>query len=358
MMNSRSNLSIITAFLLWWLKRAHAGITIIKGPSEEAQGITREASVYVYYGPKSFTVSGPAIFLSGLQVCHPTADVSGIIVISSMAEDAECTFGDSYIKLNKAGAKAFVHLVRWNPPGFLSYAKHTTDTNGAMAMVSSSEFAEDEELWRYPYLELSIAAPFNSEFKDYYNSAAWVVVLRVLGPFLCLITAALAFEEALYLHVKGKKVKSWVSFFICVVEAPTMLAISAILALGQFGPNTLPHIYHLFFLDLLSGFSVLTTLLLVVFLSEEKRHFITNLPRRPIWVTYRWTLAAPAALMFTLSASPIILFLQIKHREIIVALIYIIFYFPLQSIVSVYFVYHVSWACIIDRCYCSLIFVF
>ena len=91
------------------VNQSHAGVTIIKGPSEESQGSYREASLFEYYGPQSFSVSGPAIFLSGFQVCHPPAKVFELIVISSMG-DAECTLGGAYLTLGKAGAKAFLLL--------------------------------------------------------------------------------------------------------------------------------------------------------------------------------------------------------------------------------------------------------
>ena len=59
------------------------------------------------------------------------------------------------------------------PPGFLCYAQYIAETRGAMAMVSTSDFGLDEKWRGYLHLELSIAAPFNSEFKDHYNSIAY-----------------------------------------------------------------------------------------------------------------------------------------------------------------------------------------
>jgi len=119
-----------------------------------------------------------------------------------------------------------------------------------------------------------------------------------------------------------------------------MLACCTNLVLGQFGPYTLPIIYHMFFFDLLSGVSVLTALLLALFLHEEKSHLTTRLPRRPILITYRWTIAPIVLLMAALWASPILIFLQVKNWKIFVAVLRIVFYFPLQCVVSAYFIHH------------------
>ena len=59
-----------------------------------------------------------------------------------------------------------------------------------------------------------------------------------------------------------------------------MFVIGVVLILGHGGPYLLPYVFYTPVLDLLSGWSVASTMLLALFLREEALHFRTGLPRR------------------------------------------------------------------------------
>ena len=98
----------------------------VYAPAEGAG--TYESSIYQFYGPRAATVQGLGFFVDGPSLCKVKADVRSRIVFSDRRE-SDCDLGEIYKRLSAAGALAFVHIVFYNPPGLMSHAHFTHDTN-------------------------------------------------------------------------------------------------------------------------------------------------------------------------------------------------------------------------------------
>ena len=97
-----------------------------------------------------------------------------------------------YVNLANAGALGFILLVPWNPPGFIGFSRHTEDQRGnPMTMVAVSEFEADKQMWRHPDLMVSIEAPYDTKYFDYYTSPLWTLSIRIAAPLFCALTAYL-----------------------------------------------------------------------------------------------------------------------------------------------------------------------
>jgi hypothetical protein len=334
----------------------------VKGPAAASAAHAQfESSTYVFYGPQSgFNVSGPAIFCEGADLSslgkevvngkivvvrldsvtsrkvglfmppsHPFStahrDATSWINIATLSRTLSffvrvvlCQPEDAYEKLHAAGALAIVSLSPISPPGFNSYRHSDWDANKwrvyDMPLVECSYNSEDESTWGHVELELSIADPFIHPFQDAYESWLFILTYRILAPMFAFYTSWMAAYEVRRLHIirhkrdaagsTGKHADNLV-YLICVIEAPSMLLVGLIMALGQFGSTLLPSIIHVAFSDLLTGAGTSTTLFLALHLREEVRFARELDAKRSIWDKHGIPLRIAAAIMALVSLSPL-----------------------------------------------------
>lgn len=340
-----------------------AGLTFLRGPAY-AEGTSRAAATFVYFGPRYPNVQGQTVFLSGNEACDPPRKMQGLIAISFLSE-LDCDLGDAFTALQEAQAEAFIALERWSPPGWYCFRKAFGGwSGGTMPIVSVSWLEADRDLWTDPLLQVAIAPPFETTVYDAYVSLDWTVSMKVVAAGWALFVGMKSLIELIGLYLSEKIRKSWISCAIFAIEAPTMLLIGVMLILGHGGPYTLPFVYHTFFVDLLSGFSVASTLLLALFLREEASHFRTGLPRQEVWNKYRRFFIVTGAFLSTGSAIliPIGFFVsmsstkasQLLSRTVLTSAlgaVYITVLVPCQCCVSIIFFVHVRFDCLII-CFC------
>lgn len=355
------------AFVLFALfDCAGANVEILRGP-RNAVNTSRPASTFVYFGAPSLTVSGPTAYLSGREACKPKRKLEGVIVISVL-HDLECEPGEAYVAISEARALGFITLERWSPPGWWCFQRpFHSDYTVSMPMVSVTSLKRDQDLWVDSSLELSIAPLFDTTVYDTFTSFVWIISMKVFAAGWALLVAVQCFIEIANLYLTEKTQKSWISFMIFSIEAPTMVAVGVMLILGHGGPYTLPFVFHTFFIDLLSGFSVASNLLLALFLQEEEVHLRTGLPRRDLWPKYRQFFILAGALLAFGSAivTPIGFFVSLSYTKAsdifsrlvlnaILSVIYLIFLVPCQCYISCVFVIHVS---TVPKMMCFFLFV-
>jgi hypothetical protein len=346
--------TLLSCILVSFVQDVFAGLTILHGPTY-ATGTSRTAATFVYLGPRYPNLKGSTICLSGNEACNPPRSVQGLIAISILS-DLDCDLGDAYTALQGAQAEAFITLERWSPPGWYCFRKAFGGwSGGTMPIVSVSWLDGDKDLWTDPRLEVAIDPPFDTTVYDAYVSLDWTISLKVVAAGWALLVGMKSLIELFGLYHSEKMRKSWISCAIFAIEAPTMLLIGVMLILGHGGPYTLPFVYHTFFVDLLSGFSVASTLLLALFLREEASHFRTGLPRQEVWNKYRRFFIITGAFLSTGSAIliPIGFFVSMsstKASEIVsrtvltsaLGAVYITVLVPCQCCISIIFLVHVS----------------
>lgn len=330
--------------------RIFAGVEIINGPPF-AVGTVHAAAEYVFYGPRSpFIYAGPATFLSGNEVCSPSRTLQGLIVISPL-RDLDCDLGDAYDSLNAAQAKAFITLEPWNPPGWSTFHRPLTEKRECtMAMVSITEWPSDSVTWTDKNLAVLISPPFDTTVANEY-ALPWTITIKGFAAAWSFLVSAESAVEMTQLYLSGRLDKSWIAFFIFAIEAPTMFIIGVALALGHGGPYVLPYVFYTPFIDLLSGWSVASTMLLALFLSQQSSHFRSGLPQQGLWSKH-WRLLTLGGAMLVLAsvAFPMVAVIGVSPlfaavvpralRESICVIFYVAVLVPSQLVVSIIFLVH------------------
>jgi hypothetical protein len=146
------------------------------------------------------------------------------------------------------------------------------DPDGTLAALALSEGAN---------LKVQLSPPHNSETGDTYSSVWWVLLVRVLCPFVSFMTAVSAWFQL------NKNVSSWsVRDVFCTVELVQSIVMGTMFALGQGGPQLLPNYIYGGCARQLLGHSVSGALILAFFL-YEKRNIRTGESRKPLFVEHR-----------------------------------------------------------------------
>jgi len=142
---------------------------------------------------------------------------------------------------------------------------------------------------------LRIEPPHNRFYQTAFESLSWTIFMRILAPVLALWGAALATNDIRITFSEWGKSSSsspdyrvlpesiGISLIICCVEVPSLVLIAAMMALGQYGPTMLPWSYHIAFITLASGTSLMTSTILALFLQSQIHHVSTREPCRSIW---------------------------------------------------------------------------
>jgi len=222
------------------------------------------------------------------------------------------------------------------------------DHQSNMPMVSVSEDVRISKLWENPRLVLAVGGESDERFTEYVRSWQWILVMQVFSPLFAIYTAAMAkkgFYDARQRHgvsrpggvrasvddsggtdgaasasspqvaPPGAKDQPWpIAAVVCAIEGPTLLLVAAALALGQHGPMLLPHAAHLVCNDLFLGVSLLTTVLVALYLHDEALKIDDGQsiggaspppPLPPTWVVHRRKLIAGSAFLTLSAAAPL-----------------------------------------------------
>ena len=284
-----------------------AELVVLEPPSYA--GLTLKTSTYEFFGPKTASLDLEALFISGADLCSP--DFQGINVTSRMViadrSETECLMTELYPKLQAAGASALVRVVGWNPPGYLAFYHNTWEEcafcDDPMTLVETVDpdgvLEELGGIQSTTLIRIHLGPKHDRSYRTLFKSWAWVIMMQILSPLFAWWTSYLAGVHLLRTYRHGSKAMNVdVLVVICLVECPTTFLIGAAFICGQFGPNMLPMFIHAGFFSLLTGASIWTTLLLVLFLREENNHARTRIPRRSIFDLHRSLIWSSA--LFTL----------------------------------------------------------
>jgi len=247
-----------------------------------------------------------------------------------------------------------------------------------MPMVSITYNKVLSDVWSHPELVLAVGGESDERFVKYCRSWERLTIMQVLIPIFALNSAAVARKsllDTLYRHGAGRrastdadarivgsstmnirglsqelpleamntKVQPWpISAVVCAIEAPTLLLLGAVLALGQNGPMLLPHIVDLICSDLFLGISLLTSLLVALYLQDEAPKDNGNDAQPPpssTWSKHRRKLMAAAIFLTLTAAAPLGNILVPMYWDYFGGLLFAIVYAPLTIGCSVYFLY-------------------
>ena len=186
---------------------AHAALVLSWGQPTGAlltvRNASAETSVWAHYGPAASTVSGPAVYLEGAEVCSPSPGrVRGRVVVAGAWDGLSCGRSNAYRALRAAGALALVKVSLYDPPGFTCFAHDDWDPSlvggAALTMVEAPGVGE---LAGMPFgeldgLEVALSAPHNRDYEAVYTSALWVLGLQVVVPLAGLWTGVVGWAEA------------------------------------------------------------------------------------------------------------------------------------------------------------------
>jgi hypothetical protein len=277
-----------------------------------------DTALFLHYGPHPRTITAPATFLEAKSLCCPKpAAVQGKVFLSDRL-GCPCSLNEVYKALDIAGAAAFVTYGR-NLPGIRTYYHTEWDANAMrdqrMMMVeaainfdlkawkqaansepggpergesvrrlsgpgevrnlhdrSPSSSDDDEtaiDLSDYAGLVLRIEPEHDHSFFDVFSGTLWTVGIRTVTPLFACLTAWLAASDGWRMHkeLQGqnpgfKRELRGVGVVICAIEAPTMLLLGLINALGTHGPTVLPIFIHRMFTAMLIGTATTVAVLL------------------------------------------------------------------------------------------------
>lgn len=287
-------------------------INVTTGFPAVAPSLTRgfKTSLFEHYGPDhDVRVGGLAVVVDAKDLCGNSLSseikmmVLGRIVVSE-ATYGICRLEVKYKRLFEAGALALVNMVPIDPPGLLCFRRHdwiTDEFKGASLVLVSASI--DRGSWstlrNENGLALAIEPPHDTSYANAFTSVEWLLSVRIFAPFWAIYASFIAFKEAFILlktnsthkHPSGISVV----FVVCAVEAPILLVVAVVLACGQHGPMVLPVQVHLACLNLFSGISLTTSVLISLYLTEECR---PAPQRRVVWVHYKWMIRVCALVNF------------------------------------------------------------
>ena len=275
---------------------------------------------FIYYGPQSFPTleNVPVIFLAS-DLCHRKVDemvaIRGSIVIMSKLFNG-CDLAENYDLLNRAGALALIRVGSFSKtPGLFAFAHsdlkrsmYTPAAGGLMPFmeISGVLVGRDLDRWEAGALETATAtlsSDHEEGWAELFRAPLWTVSMRIFLPCFAAAAVAVAAVEA------GRR---WSvptgGFWICIIQACTMILVGVELACGGYGPTMLPFRFHYAMWFKLSGMSVFATTLLAVVLREKARA-LRQLPlvdaytayRRRIWLGLAFLLSLDVAVGLSLS---------------------------------------------------------
>jgi len=252
-----------------------------------------------YYGPQSGSILNgtfPATYIEA--ICDPGKwpSLEGEIAVFPRFSRT-CSMDEVYQQLSKAKAIAAAVAIPYDPPDIFSHVHFSWDRcrfcGGSMYYVFVSD-PNDKFRYicsRHEVFELSLLYS-SSTMSKMYESLSWLLVLRILVPVFAFCTAAMAafevYREVCSADFKRRGPYS-VRIVICILESPSLFVVGCALALGEFGPMSLPWPIHVALTTLLYGVSLFTSTTLAIYLKEENRRSKAGRqePRRSIWNTHR-----------------------------------------------------------------------
>lgn len=348
------------------IKSSYAIIRVLHPP--EHAGKVWETVHFSYYGLSSITVNESAFVVDDTVVCahkgHPFVDEQAS---SLWLKDTFASIrGEPKIALNSGphcDPFAMYDLLLTAGEGLKTLVLIGTSTNGVypeydvfehaswkICKHCSSELvllsAPDPDgslswltLRAGPSLRLSVGPPHNNISASAYESAWWILVVRIFCPIVALTTAISA---GLQLKCSGNRS---VRSLFCAIELTQSLIMSALFSLGQGGPHLLPCYVHGGFVVLLLGHSISGALILAAFLHEE---YSVRRGRSRLSIFVRHRLKLVIALTFFLGIDLIIAAVSISgnySRKIYfdILVVFICVCYPVQFAVLIYYLWNVRY---------------
>ena len=244
-------------------------------------------------------------------------------------------------------------------------------------MVSISEDENLSYIWHHPGLVLAVGGESDERFIEYCRSWMRITIMQVLIPLFAFYSAAIARKSLLdtlqrhrlragaiadadtdasrvspvdctsrvsqEIPLQTTKAQPWpIAAVVCAIEAPTLMLLGAVLALGQNGPMLLPHTVHLICSDLFLGISLLTSLLVALYLQDEATIDFdrsTQPPPLSMWSKHRRKLMAAAVVLTLSAAAPLFNIFVPMYWENFRGLFFAFVNAPLTIGCSAYFLY-------------------
>ena len=270
-----------------------------------------DSSSFKYYGRKlrkGESIEGTAVVLGGKNLCAPQReDVEGKVVVA-LRDGRYCDLQKQYVRLDRAGALAFVSITGTGSPGLFCYRHGKWDMSAiesrslvlvevvkrAFADDQRAEFQELFEGWKKEAKrgELRVAVGWrdNRFYRDVYESWLWTLLFRVGMPLWAFYASAVAAGHSYSYH--AKRTEWGPGRVVCLLEAPANVLIGVGLACGVLGPTIMPHRFTFVMITLFSGVSNTTSILLALFMREAARAVGARTRRRNVWQVHRRKLLA------------------------------------------------------------------
>ena len=335
----------------------------VTGPPALAAGQVFESATFAYFGNQmGGLIEGPAVVVDDDSLCYPE-EVEGKIVVIGHWNKGACGplkygLGMLYDIMDKAGAVAVVYISQtFFPPGSMVYHYETLDRchfcdRQAALLHVSLQALPDIETWRNePALALRLAPTTRTAtFRAMFDGLAWTMCFRCLLPIMAFATALEAVSELARLHCcsSSKRIprldpeSRQLAIVVCAIEALSMALVGLALALGLWGPYSVPINVVNGCYSMLSGCGVFTTLVLGLNLREESLVFsIYAHKKRGIFEHYKLLLVA--TLLVTVVPDFIAVYLASKyyvnHQNPWLSASYGGLFVALQGVATTYFTY-------------------
>ena len=325
------------------------GLTIEAPPSLAAISAEYDIANFKYYGPQDSVVSGPAVVLDGEALCYPDKSVKGMIVIIGdwrCGVPASSRMDALYEKHQEQGALALILVTKSTmlPPGkkwvyffslsrcvpvcvFFNAARQQQmiiiigemyynyeswdrcrfcfdGKKNTMPLFQVNSVAGSQmPVWRkQEELHLRLEPPERNQLQEMFASTTWLILFQILLPCMAFLTAIDALFEISRILRRSSNVcgcGSWtlersneVSLVVCCLEAPSMILFGLALALGLYGPKSVPLSAIGSATPAYQGIGASTNVIVSIYLMEESKAFRfgnSSLERSPLFVRYKYT---------------------------------------------------------------------
>ena len=279
-----------------------------------------DTSLYEHYGPQTNTVSAPAVFLDGIDLCEtPRVSVTGKIVVTGGSKThSRCDIEQMYSNLNRAGAAAFVKSI-WHldPPGIQCFSHFSWDADfyraKPMTMVEICHEGPNGPKFSVKGLDgkiVTLGPPHNTEYRDLFTSVYWMIGIQTLVPIACLWIAVVAVAESFRAYAMLRRDAHTsnlvrqefrqIGIAICVMEGTSAFLLGIVHATGgSTGRTILIRHFYDYFWTRLCGLSIFTDFLLVLMMREQLRAAPPSTkPLRSVLKTYPWVIGLAGVVFF------------------------------------------------------------
>jgi hypothetical protein len=191
-------------------------------------------------------------------------------------------------------------------------------------------------------LTLLISPPHSMRYINLLTSSLMAVTMRVIAPCFSFWAAFLALRA---LRTSGVSLfdsnRLSIGQIILIIELPVTIVTGVALVCGQYSSMAMPYLVHKTLFNLFSGTSLLTSVMLALFLYEESRSHSLRLPKLLVLSKYRYFIAPTALVLVGGDALNLILSTPLATKfgsyNDIVYLVQLVLYDPLQLALAGFF---------------------